>query len=474
MNLVELHLSCRSHMSYASYFSRDRDMAMTYHPAHLVCIFGGAVAGSEAAYQFASQGIYSVVFDKEVLPWGKIELGLPKWHARQRDREEAEIDEKLSHPYVRYVPSTKLGRDIHLTETLEWGVSAVLLAVGAWRDRPLSVPRIDEFIGRGFSYQNPFVARFNQYHSPHYEGPELEIHDDAIVVGGGLASLDVVKILMLESTERALRKRGHSVDIFTLEKKGIPKTLEALGVRWEDLGIKGCTLYYRRRAQDMPLVPIDEDASPQRLRQAEKVREKLLRTQMEKYLFRFEPCSLPVSGIVENDRLVGLVFRRTQIRDGRVTEIPGSEYEVRAPLVISSIGSIPEPVSGVAMHRELFGLKDVETGQLHGFDNVFALGNAVTGKGNIRASRIHGREVAASIMKDFLNWRAEDFERLKTAIEASGNESLARLESEKRLLPAETIRNILDRVETRQKIVGYHGDYRRWVEEHRPVRLESL
>ena len=77
-------------------------------------------------------------------------------------------------------------------------------------------------------------------------------------------------------------------------------------------------------------------------------------------------------------------------------------------------------------------------------------------------------------MKDFLNWRAEDFERLKTAIEASGNESLARLESEKRLLPAETIRNILDRVETRQKIVGYHGDYRRWVEEHRPVRLESL
>ncbi len=461
-------------MSYASYSSWDRKAGMRHHPAHLVCIFGGAVAGSEAAYRFASRGVYSVVFDMGVLPWGKIELGLPKWHARQRDQEEAAIDEKLSHPYVRYVPSTKLGRDIHLTDTLEWGVSAVLLAVGAWRDRPLSVPRIDEFIGKGFYYQNPFVAWFNQYHSPHYDGPELEIHDEAVVVGGGLASLDVVKILMLESTERALRRRGYSVDIFTLEKKGIPKTLEALGVRWEDLGIKGCTLYYRRRAQDMPLVPLDEDASPHKLRQAEKVRRKLLQTQMEKYLFKFQPCSLPVAGIVEKDRLAGLVFRRTQVRDGRVTEIAGSEYEVRSRLVISSIGSVPEPVSGVSMDRELFGLKDMGTGQLHGFHNVFALGNAVTGKGNIRASRIHGREVATWIMDDFLNWRESDFERLRSSIEAPDKGALARLKEEKCLLPIERIKNVLELVEERQRAVGYHGDYHRWVEEHRPIRLESL
>lgn len=447
---------------------------MTHHPAHLVCIFGGAVAGSEAAYHFASRGIYSVVFDMGVLPWGKIELGLPKWHARQRDQEEAGIDERLSHPYVRYIPSTKLGQDIRLADTLEWGVSAVLLAVGAWRDRPLMVPRIDEFIGKGFYYQNPFVAWFNQYHSPHYEGPELEIRDGAVVVGGGLASLDVVKILMLESTARALQKRGYSVDIFTLEKKGIPKTLEALGVRWEELGIEGCTLYYRRRAQDMPLVPLDEDPTPQKLQQAEKVRQKLLQTQMEKYLFRFQPCSLPVAGIVEEDHLAGLVFRRTEVHDGRVIEIAGSEYEVRSPLVVSSIGSVPEPVSGISMDRELFGLKDMGTGQLHGFHNVFALGNAVTGKGNIRASRIHGREVATWIMDDFLNWREPDFEKLRFSIEASDGKALSRLVNEKCLLPVERIKSILDRVEKRQRVVGYHGDYRRWVEEHRPVRLESL
>lgn len=447
---------------------------MTHHPAHLVCIFGGAVAGSEAAHQFASRGIVSVVFDMGVLPWGKIELGLPKWHARQRDQEEAGIDEKLDHPYVRYVPSTKLGRDIHLADTLEWGVSAVLLATGAWRDRPLAVPRIDEFVGKGFYYQNPFVAWFNQYHSPHYDGPELEVHDEAAVIGGGLASLDVVKILMLESTERALRRLGHSVDIFTLEKKGIPKTLAALGVKWEDLGIRGCTLYYRRRAQDMPLVPLDDDPSPERLLQAERVRVKLLQNQMDKYLFHFQPCCLPVGGIFEGDRLSGLAFRRTEVIDGRVSQIEGSEFEVRTPLVISSIGSVPEPISGIEMSRELFGVKDMGTGQLHGFENVFALGNAVTGKGNIRASRIHGRDVANWIMEHFLDWGEPDHRQLRSSIESSDTQLLARLEAEKGLLPSQAIRQILERVERLQLEVGYHGDYRRWVDEHRPVRLESL
>ena len=447
---------------------------MTHHPGHLVCIFGGAVAGSEAAYQFASRGVYSVVFDMGVLPWGKIELGLPKWHSRQRDQEEAGIDERLSHPYVRYVPSTKLGRDIHLPEPLDWGASAVLLAVGAWQDRPLAVPGIDEHVGEGFYYQNPFVAWFNQYHSPHYEGPAFEVSDDAAVIGGGLASLDVVKILMLESTVRALSERGHSVDIFTLEKKGIPKTLATLGVRWEDLGIKGCTLYYRRRAQDMPLIPLDEDVGPERLRQAEKVREKLLQTQMEKYLFRFQPCSLPVARIVDGGRLAGLVFRRTRVSEGRVTEVPGTDFEVRTPLVISSIGSVPEPISGIPMQRELFGLRDLQTGQLHGHHNVFALGNAVTGKGNIRASRIHGREVAAWIMDRFLEWTEEDFRQLQDCLEKPDPRKLVQLGAEKRLIETDTIRKILDRVEERQRAVGYHGDYRRWVDEHRPVRLESL
>ncbi len=450
---------------------------MDSRPAHVVCIFGGAVAGAEAATQLTSRGIRCVVFDMGLLPWGKIELGLPKWHARQRDQEEEIINAALSHPLVRFVPGVKLGRDLALEEVLGWGFSAVLLAVGAWKDRPLSLPGVDELVGRGFYYQNPFVAWFNQYHDPSYQGPSFEVHDDAVVIGGGLASIDVVKILMLETTLRALRDRGVQTDLFTLEKKGIPRTLETLGVSWESLGMKGCTLYYRRRAQDMPLIPLDEEPDPGRLAQAAKTREKMMENFRSKYLFRFQPCALPCEVIQENGRMTGLRFRRTEIADGRVRELAGSEFEVHTPLVISSIGSIPEPIPGIPMDREVYRLKDERTGQVEGFENVFALGNAVTGRGNIRASRLHGREVARWLADEFLHWSEEE-RRLLEQSAAASQERRAPLPEEflrsRRLLSPQEQRIIDAHVSHWQQRVGYGGDYRQWVAAHRPVRLEEL
>jgi ferredoxin/flavodoxin---NADP+ reductase len=449
---------------------------MTMQAGHVVAIFGGAVAGSEAAAQFSRRGIYSVVFDQGEVPWGKIESGLPKWHAKQRDQEEALIDERLSDEHVRFVPRTKLGLDISIQEVVGWGFSAVLLAVGAWKDRPLAVPGIDEFEGRGFYYQNPYVAWFNQSHDPDSEQPSMEICDGALVVGGGLASLDVVKILMLETTLAALRERGLNADLFTLEKKGIPKVLESLGVTWEDLRLRGCTLVYRRRARDMPLVPLNDEPDERRLAQVEKVREKLLDNFLSKYLFHFEPCCLPVDKVAENGRLVGLRLQRTEISDeGRVLIVPESEFEMRAPLVISSIGSIPEPIPGIPMERELYRLEDHRTCRVSGFDRVFALGNTVTGRGNIRASRVHGREVSEWVMNECLDWHPEDREMLAGLLKLPPeSDTVLEFLNQKQLLPASKIRRIFERVEERQRQVGYKGDYATWLKKHRPVRLEQL
>lgn len=448
---------------------------MEVHPGHIACIFGGGVAGSEAASRLAERGVYSVVFEKGALPWGKIELGLPKWHAKQRDQEEKRIDSNLKNSYVNYVPLTELGHDITLEEALEVGFSVVLLAVGAWKDRPLSIPEIDRYVGRGFYYQNSFVSWFNQYHSPDYDGPKIELSDGAVVVGGGLASLDVVKILMLEATIRALEERGHKVSLFELEKKGIPKTLDQLGVEWEELGLQGCTLYYRRRAKDMPLIPVEDDTevTPQKASQLEKVRKKLLDNFQRKYLFDFVPCSVPVDKIVEDDRLTGLIFRKTEIHDGKVKPIPGTEFPVKTPLVISSIGSIPESIPGVKMDRELFNIRNLSTGQLEGFDNVFALGNAVTGRGNIRASRLHGRSVTEWILENHLDWQDEGYSRLLELLEEEDTRILERFVSENGLKKSEEIEHILQIVRKHQSRVGYSGDYEAWVEEHSPVRLEA-
>lgn len=178
-------------------------------PQHVVLIVGGAVAGSEVARQLAQRGIRCVVIEKNDRPYGKIEDGLPRWHVNLRRQEERKIDEKLSHPAVHFVPRTRLGQDLALHELMGWGLSAVVLAIGAWRDRPLPLAGIDRYAGRGFYYQNPLVYWFNHYPEPGYRGPEITPADGAIVVGGGLASLDVVKIVMLETVSRTLATLGH-------------------------------------------------------------------------------------------------------------------------------------------------------------------------------------------------------------------------------------------------------------------------
>jgi ferredoxin--NADP+ reductase len=448
---------------------------MKIHPGHFVAVFGGAVAGAEATAQLSSRGIRVAVFEQNPLPYGKIEDGLPKWHVKLRDKEEQKIDEKINHPNVHYIPCTKLGEDVHFEDIVNnWGFSAVLLATGAWRDRPLPVANVEKYLNRGFYLQNPFVAWFNHSHEPDYEGPHYEVQDNAVVVGGGLASLDVVKILIIETVQKALKERGHDVDMFRLEREGVAKILDKVGLTLKDLGLKGCTLYYRRRVIDMPISPAPpKDAPPEKWEKAQQVRQKIMNNFQSKYLFDFKEQHIPVDLIVENDRLAGLVFQRTEIVDGRPKPIPGSETEVRTPLVISSIGSIPERIPSIPVEGEIFRIEDEETGQLEGFENVFALGNAVTGRGNIKESFKHGRQVAQWVMDNYLNWSEEDYQKFKEELEKNGK-NIESIASNKKLFFADEIKTIMTKVQKRQKEVGYDGGYEKWRDKHLCTRLEKM
>lgn len=451
------------------------DVLMKIHPAHFVAIVGGAVAGAEAAAQLTSKGIYVAIFEQNPLPYGKIEDGLPKWHVKLRDKEEQKIDEKIMDSHVRYIPCTKLGEDISFEEIVnDWGFSAVLLATGAWRDRPLPVVGIEEYLNKGFYLQNPFVAWFNHYHEPEYQGPHFEVHDNAVVVGGGLASLDVVKILMIETVQRALEDKGHKADMFRLEREGVAKVLDELGLTLKDLGLKGCTLYYRRRIIDMPISPAaPSDASPERIEKVHQVRQKIMNNFQTKYLFDFKDQHVPVELIVEDDRLVGLVFQKTEVVGGRAKPIAGSEFEVRTPLVISSIGSIPERIPSIPVEGEVFKIRDEETGSLHGFPNVFALGNAVTGRGNIKESAYHGKKVAQWVIDNHFKWSEADHQKLMELASSNGGE-LDSFAKEKNLLSAEQIKTLVAKINEAQQKVGYDGDYEKWREEHLCTRLERI
>ena len=77
---------------------------MNHYGKHFVAIIGGSVAGSEAAKLLGEKGYRVAVFDQKMLPYGKIEDGLPLWHKALRDKEEAAINQRLSNENVRYIP----------------------------------------------------------------------------------------------------------------------------------------------------------------------------------------------------------------------------------------------------------------------------------------------------------------------------------------------------------------------------------
>jgi ferredoxin--NADP+ reductase len=444
---------------------------------YFVAVVGGAISGSVSAEILADHGIRVAVFEQNTRPYGKIEDGLPRWHVEQRKQEYARIDARLKKPNVSFIPSTKLGRDIEFEDLFNrWGFSAVILANGAWRDRDLGVPGADNFVGRGLVYQNRLIHWYNHKNEKGYSGPRYETPDETLVVGGGLASIDVVKVLQFENYERALKARGFETDMLELDK-GIPAACKSHGVEPADLGVKGCLLIYRRREQDMPLAQPPQNATPEQIAKTEQVRQKVLHLAQEKYLFRFQERRLATGLIVENGRLAGLRVAETKVEGRKAEPLPGSDYELRAPLVVSSIGSVPELLPGVAMKGEYYAFMGDDLPRYAGSDHVFGVGNVVTGKGNIRVSLVHSQEVTGKLIETYVGVGdgPKDSSPLYAASEArAAGEAIAveqRLKAFPPLSPAE-VAAIEERIAGLQTRVGYTSDYDAWIAKATPPDLE--
>src|SRR5262249_24429443 len=365
---------------------------------------------------------------------------------------------------VYFIPSTKLGRDFDLPQLFKWGFSAAILANGAWRDRELGVPEAEQYVGKGLIYQNPFIYWYNHKNEKDYHGPRYETPDEAVVVGGGLASIDVVKVLQLENYERALGARGIQTSMHELEK-GIPEVCKAHGLKPEDLGVKGCLLIYRRREQDMPLAQPPDNATPEQIAKTEQIRQKMLRLARDKYLFRFQDRRLTTGIVVEDGRLVGLKMAETKIEGRKAEPIPGSEHELRAPLVVSSIGSVPEKLSGINMNGEYYTFAGREVPRYTAMDCVFGVGNVVTGQGNIRVSLVHSQKVTKRVV-DSIKGGDENAaaqtgspeQQVASAMDAVGKqiEAIPRLSDDQ-------IAAVKRQVHALQQSAGYSSDYDSWI-----------
>ena len=460
---------------------------MKYSGKHFVAVIGGAVAGAEAAYNLAEQGYRVVVFDQMMLPYGKIEDGLPKWHYKLREKEIAKIDEKILHENIRFVPGVKVGKDISFEAlTNEWGFSAILFATGAWKDRPLRIGNIDDYINKGLVYQNPLLFWFNHYHEASYEGPMYDIPDGATVIGGGLASIDVVKLFMIDTVQKALVRKGIGESMYDLEKKGVTEILEKHNLTLKKLGLKGATLVYRRREMDMPLSPRPR-ITEKEIADSQRIALKIMTKYKKKFLFNFEELSVLEDFEVENDHLSALIFQKMKIdEDGNLVKDGDKKLRHETTFLTSSIGSIPELIPGLPTKGVLYDIEDKNTCRVAGHSNVFAVGNAVTGKGNIVNSLKHSKGITKSIIEGHLLDNPDDrkegefgsyvhkLNNVLRNVEKGVDRQISTIVDEiecRTPQSDEVIELISSKTKQLQQKVGFDGDYYSWKEKYRKERL---
>ncbi|HYB12527.1 MAG TPA: hypothetical protein VEG67_03590, partial [Myxococcota bacterium] len=159
--------------------------------------------------------------------------------------------------------------------------------------------------------------------------------------------------------------------------------------------------------------------------------------------------------------------------------VPSDEvFERRGSYVISSIGSIPEPLVGIPTKGELFCFTDWEFGRLAEYPSVFSAGNVVTGKGNIVASRKHAAHVVEDAVEPYLGLADEghvgEERMLEPAIHTARAEAdrVAQDLARRAPLRPEEIARTLAHVTARQRRVGYSGSLESWIEKVTPPDLE--
>jgi NADPH-dependent glutamate synthase beta subunit-like oxidoreductase len=441
-----------------------------------MAVIGGATAGSEIARILAGYGALVIVIEQNSRPYGKIEDGLPRWHVKQRHDEYEEINKRLDHPNIEYLPMTGMGRDLDFEELrTRWGVSGIVLTNGAWKDRPLPIDGVDQYIDRGLVYQNPLIYWWNHYPEKSYNGPRYELPAAALIVGGGLASIDVVKVVQIEYALAGLKARGIQGDMLELEREGIEPVLSKQGLKYADLGIPACRLYYRRRVIDMPLSDIPADTPPKRADALRQARVKIVDKAQRKFLFEFHELRAPGKVLAENGAMAGLNFNRTEVTGSQVRTVEEGVEDARAKLTISSIGSIPQPIPGIPQKGETYIYADQKIGLLmEGATAVFAAGNVLTGKGNIKDSLESGTEIGLRVAEAYLGLSDEKLNLTEGARKeaAAAAEKIAGAMSVRPKLAPEAVAGLIRRVRERQRAVGFEGSFRAWLAKVTPSDLQ--
>ncbi|MEM0117837.1 MAG: FAD-dependent oxidoreductase [Conexivisphaerales archaeon] len=309
-----------------------------------VAVIGAGPAGLAAAELLRRYGHAVTIYEQSRHAGGTAWYGIPDYHL-SKDVLQYEIDQ-IRRMGVEIKTGISVGKDVTLSELLQDGADAVLIATGAKDVTPLMIPGSDlRGVIDGYRFlEDVFMEGVQNY----LRQPKYDLGNKVLVIGGGDSAID--------SARTALRLTNGEV-----------------------------TIMYRRTAKELPAYPLVVSEA-----QEEGV----------KFRFLVEPKAF--NGV--NGRLVSATFSVMKLGEpdssGRRRPVPtGEEITVECSSVIIAIGRGPNTSiqSREKIRMNERGAIIVDEKFMTSMPGVFAAGDVTTGETLVVKAAAAGRQAAQRI-----------------------------------------------------------------------------
>lgn len=370
--------------------------------AGAVCIVGSGPSGLYAADAILRKrpGCAVDVIDRLPTPYGLVRAGVAPDHQGTKNIVR-QFERTLQKPGVRFLGNVAVGRDVTYDE-LKAAYDAVILAIGAPRDRTLGLPGedLDGVYGSG-----RFVGWYNGH--PDHADLAPRIGMGVAIVGNGNVALDIARILAKTPEEMAQSDIcAHAADtiatapvtdIYICGRRG-PVEASFTSAELAEMG-------HLRRARPVVDAAALDGASTEAVEdpRSRKIKDKNLEILRAfaarpdddmpvRVHFLFNAAPRTIQG--ENGAVTALTVERTRVEEGRAVGT-GETFDLSVGTVITAIGYRTEPITGLPLDQAR-GTVANSDGVVE--DGVFAVGWAKRGpSGVIPSNRADSMAVADKV-----------------------------------------------------------------------------
>ncbi|MGD9539184.1 MAG: FAD-dependent oxidoreductase [Alphaproteobacteria bacterium] len=371
---------------------------------------GIAIVGSGPAAFYTAAALLKAVPDCTIdiverlpTPFGLIRYGVAPDHEHTKNVMKAYGRTALSPP-VRFFGNVEVGRDVSLTELREL-YDAVVLAVGAARDRALGVPGEDK---KGVVGSASFVGWYNGHPDFADLAPDLSIKS-VVIVGQGNVAIDIARVLVKTPEEMArFDLCDHAAaaihaspieDVYMVGRRG-PVEAKFTNVELREMGY----LENARPVVDAAQLPASVEGEMND--RDRRMKEKNLATLREFAEAAPDPAkqkrvhilfnAAPVE-ILGGERVEAVRFERTKVEEGRAVGT-GEFFDIPCGLVVAAIGYRSDAVAEAPFDERQGIVKNVEGRVAPG---LYAVGWIKRGPtGVIGTNKVDGEACAEQIAAD--------------------------------------------------------------------------